>query len=142
MNDDTTSKSRHAYIATYKNMPIMWDSQLQGLVVLISTESKYIGLSSALRTMIPVINLMQELKTRGFPIDTSKPRVRCKLFEDNSGAIEMAKVPKMRPRTKTKRILIHSYVKTFRRFSSVFLNIIQRAGGGTEKYRKVFNANT
>ncbi len=26
--------------------------------------------------------------------------IHCKIFEDNSGAIEMAKVPKMRPRTK------------------------------------------
>ena len=59
--------------------------------------------------MIPVINLLQELKTRGFPIDTSKPRVRCKLFKDNSGAIEMAKVPKMRPRTKHINIRYHHF---------------------------------
>jgi hypothetical protein len=28
------------------------------------------------------------------------PKVHCNLFEDNSGAVELAKVPKMRPRTK------------------------------------------
>jgi hypothetical protein len=29
-----------------------------------------------------------------------KPTIYCTLFEDNSGAIELAKVPKMRPRAK------------------------------------------
>ena len=28
------------------------------------------------------------------------PRVYCKAFEDNSGALELARAPKMRPRTK------------------------------------------
>ena len=28
------------------------------------------------------------------------PRVHCTVFEDNSGALELARLPKMRPRTK------------------------------------------
>jgi hypothetical protein len=28
------------------------------------------------------------------------PKIHCKVFEDNAGAIEIANVPKMRPRTK------------------------------------------
>ena len=33
------------------------------------------------------------------PFETT-PVIHCKLFEDNSGAVELANVPKMRPRTK------------------------------------------
>ena len=33
-------------------------------------------------------------------IRTNKPCVKCTLFEDNNGALELAKSPKYRPRTK------------------------------------------
>ena len=36
-------------------------------------------------------------------------RVHCKVFEDNEGAIEIAKVPKMRPRTKHLNIKYHHF---------------------------------
>ena len=37
------------------------------------------------------------------------PRVYCKAFEDNSGALEMARFPKMRPRTKHINIKYHHF---------------------------------
>jgi hypothetical protein len=44
--------------------------------------------------------LLREMKAFGIPIDKTTPAVHCKLFEDNAGAIQLAKVPKMRPRTR------------------------------------------
>jgi hypothetical protein len=41
----------------------------------------------------------------------TKPTVYCKVFEDNSGAIELAKVPKMRPRTKHINTKYHHFRK-------------------------------
>jgi hypothetical protein len=38
-----------------------------------------------------------------------QPRVTCKVFEDNAGAIEIANVPKMRPRTKHLNIKYHHF---------------------------------
>ena len=48
---------------------------------------------------IPIINLLNEMKERGIPVE-SKAKVHCKVFEDNSGAVEIAKFHKFRPRTK------------------------------------------
>ncbi len=43
---------------------------------------------------------MQEMQEKGYPIGSSKAQVHCKVFEGNSGAIEIAKTAKFRPRTK------------------------------------------
>jgi hypothetical protein len=46
------------------------------------------------------MELAKELSSAGFTMVTKTPEVHCKAFEDNSGAPEMARTPKMRPRTK------------------------------------------
>lgn len=40
---------------------------------------------------------------------TVTPKVHCKAFEDNSGALIMAQIPKMRPRTKHMNIKYHHF---------------------------------
>ena len=37
------------------------------------------------------------------------PNVHCKVFEDNSGALEMAKIHKYRPRTKHLNVKYHHF---------------------------------
>jgi hypothetical protein len=37
------------------------------------------------------------------------PKIRCKIFEDNVGAVEMANVPKMHPCTKHLNIKYHFF---------------------------------
>jgi Reverse transcriptase (RNA-dependent DNA polymerase) len=95
-----TARSRHGYIIAYAGVPISWKSQLQGEIALSSTESEYTGLSYALREAIPIMGMLKEMKSLGFPIRTTKSKVHCRVFEDNSGALEMAKIHKYRPRTK------------------------------------------
>ena len=99
-NDRENARSRHGYIVQYNGCPILWKSQLQGEIALSSTESEYMGISYSLRDTIPIMTTLDEMRTKNFPVKCSKGRVRCKLFEDNSGALEMAKVHKYRPRTK------------------------------------------
>ena len=48
---------------------------------------KYIALSLALRNVIPIMELMDELKERGYDLISTEPIVYCKAFEDNSGAL-------------------------------------------------------
>ena len=100
MSDPSTAKSRTGYIISYGGCPVLWASKLQTEVVLSSTESEYVGLSESLRIAIVMMGLLFEMKTFGIPITKTTPKVFCKLFEDNAGAIHLAKVPKMRPRTR------------------------------------------
>jgi hypothetical protein len=100
MNDPSTAKSRTGYVISYGGCPIIWASKLQTEVVLSSTESEYVGLSESLRVAIVMMSLLLEMKSFGIPIAKAVPTVFCKLFEDNAGAIHLAKVPKMRPRTR------------------------------------------
>ena len=74
-----------------------------------STKSEYIGLSYALREVIPIMELLKEFKTKRIRISSSIPRIHCKVFEDNSGALEMAKVHKYRPRTKHLNVKYHHF---------------------------------
>ena len=79
--------------------PIVWASRLQTEIALSTTEAEYISLSVAMRELIPFVNLIQELAHwMGFP--EMKPDIKCTVFEDNNRAIELARAPKMRPRTK------------------------------------------
>jgi hypothetical protein len=59
--------------------------------------------------MIPPIDLINEFKEYGFKVYSEVPRVHCKAFEDNSGALELARRPKLRPRTKHINIKYHHF---------------------------------
>ena len=100
LEDRAAARSRYGYIIMYAGMPICWVSKLQTEVAMSSTESEYIGISEATREVIPIMELLKELKEAGFNIGETTPTISCKIFEDNSGAIEMATVHKWRPRTK------------------------------------------
>jgi hypothetical protein len=90
-------------------MPNNLESQLQTEIALSSTESKYNGLSYALREVIPIMELLEEMKSFGFPIAGTTSKVHCQHFEDNSGALETAKVHKFRPRTKHINVKMHHF---------------------------------
>jgi len=52
--------------------------------------------------------LLEEIQERGIEV-TTVPTVCCKMFEDNSAALEMAKVPKVRPRTRHINSIYHHF---------------------------------
>ena len=104
-----TAKSRHGYCITYTGCPICWKSQLQPHIALSSSESEYIGLSCELREAIPIMHLLQEMATHDLVPYPSPSRIHCKVFEDNIGALEMAREHKFRPRTKDMHIKYHHF---------------------------------
>ena len=55
------------------------------------------------------MNLVQEMHSLGFIPKYSEPKVYCHVYEDNSGALEMAKVHKYRPRTKHLNVKLHHF---------------------------------
>ena len=78
-------------------------------MALSTTEAEYIALLEAMQDVIVLMQLVKELKGEGFACAALQPAVRCKAFEDNVGAIEIAKLPKMRPRTKHLNIKYHHF---------------------------------
>ena len=107
--DKDTARSRAGYIITYAGCPVYWQSKLITEIALSTTEAEYVAASEALRSVIPMIRLMDELRGRGFTVFSSPPQLHCKLFEDNSGALEMLRVPRFRPRTKHMNIKYHFF---------------------------------
>jgi hypothetical protein len=87
--DPSTAKSRTAFIIRYAGCPVTWASKLQTEVALSSTESEYNALSESLRSVIYMMQLVDEAKGLGWKTFEGKPTVHCKVFEDNSGALEM-----------------------------------------------------
>ena len=109
MEDIDTARSRTGYVISYGGCPVIWASRLQTEIALSTTEAEYIALSSALREVIPMIDLCQEAPKHGVPIPDHKPNVFCKVFEDNSGAYELATTPKLRPRTRHINVKYHHF---------------------------------
>ena len=98
--DPTTSKSRSGWAITYTGCPVTWASKLQTLTALSSTEAEYIAKSTACRELIPILELTKEMCSYHIKSHPATPKIHCKIFEDNSGALEMACSPKICPRTK------------------------------------------
>jgi hypothetical protein len=83
----------------YHGCPVLWASQLQLVFALSTTEAEYVAFSTALRDIIPVMNLLKEMADQGHDM-VNTPTIKCKLFEDNSRALEQATTAKYRPRTR------------------------------------------
>jgi hypothetical protein len=97
MNDPYTARSRMGYTICYAGCPMIWASKMQTEIALSSTKAEYIALSQSMREVLPIMWLLEEAQERGIKINAKPCKVHCKVFEDNEGAIEIAKVPKMRP---------------------------------------------
>jgi hypothetical protein len=109
LEDIDTARSRTGYVISYANCPIIWTSKLQSQIALSSTEAEYLALSTALREVIPLMELVKEMKSHGFGCQATQPKVHCRTFEDNTGAIEIATVHKTRPRTKHINVAYHHF---------------------------------
>ena len=56
-----------------------------------------------------MIQLLEEIISFGIKLVAVVPSIKCKVFEDNIGALELAKAPKLRPRTKYIGIQYHHF---------------------------------
>ena len=109
-DDPSSCLSCTGYIIMYANCPILWSSKMQSIITLSTTEAEYVALSTALRDVIYILQLTTEMKSHGFNVPTpGPPKVTCRVFEDNAGALELAKNPKLHPRTKHIAIPYHHF---------------------------------
>ena len=73
------------------------------------TESEYIAMSESFRVLLPMMDLLEEAKAMGVSMQMGAPAIHCKTFEDNSGALQLARLPKMRPRTRHINVKYHHF---------------------------------
>ncbi len=108
-DDPTTAYSRSGYVITYGGCPIVWQSKMQTEIALSTTESEYLSLSACLRDVIVIQQLLEELTRKNFLGNKAEAVVKCTVFEDNKGCLEIATAPKMRPRTRHIAIKYHHF---------------------------------
>ena len=100
--------SRTGYIISYAGCPLIWCSRLQTEIALSTVEAEYLALSQSLREVIPLMQLLREINLI-FPIHTPTPEIHCKVWEDNEGALSLAKNGRFSPRTKHIAIKYHHF---------------------------------
>ena len=61
-SDPATDKSCSGWVITYAGCRVMWSSKMQTLTALSMTEAEYVALSTALRDLIPMMELLKEMK--------------------------------------------------------------------------------
>ena len=114
-SDLSTACSHTGYVLFYCRSPLLWASKMQMEIMLSSSKSEYIALSQAIHAMVPIMELLKEMKALGFAVSNATPRVHCCTFEDNSSALKMACIPKMHPCTKhlnQKYHFFHSFISS------------------------------
>jgi len=107
-NDPTCVKSRTGYVLMLGGVPVSWSSKLQSKIALSTTEAEYSALSTAMKELIPLRRLIEEL-TKALGVERSaEERLSC-VFEDNRGALTLAntEMPMTTPRTKHYAIELH-----------------------------------
>ncbi len=109
--DPSTSKLQSGWIIFYAGCPVSWASKLQYQVALSTTEAKYVTMSQSLRDVIPIMGLLQEMREQNVNVLVTKPYVYCKVFEDNSGGLKLARLPKLCPRTKHISVCYHHFLQ-------------------------------
>jgi hypothetical protein len=66
-------------------------------------------MSQALRNVIPIMGLLQEMREQDFKVLCIEPYMYCTVFEDNSGALKLARLPKLCPRTEHINVCYHHF---------------------------------
>ncbi len=100
-------------------------SKLQTEIALSTTEAEYVALSQAMQDVIPLMNLLNEF-SEIVPVANVPPQIKCKVFEDNTSCITVAKAPSMTPRTKHLALKYH-FFRAFIKNGSISIHYITSA---------------
>ena len=95
-------------VIIYSNCPVYWGSSLQTKISLSTSEAEYIALSYALRELLPLMTMLEEIN-EVFPLHITKPKFVCSVHEDNQSCIKMATGDKFSPRTKYIALKYHHF---------------------------------
>ena len=94
----------------YAGWPIVVISRMQTEIALSTAKSGYIACSTAMREVISLIQLMEEIN-KIFKLHMPKAKMFCNVYEDNESCIAMAKRRKFSSRNKHIAIKYHHFRK-------------------------------
>jgi len=107
-HESSSVKSRTGYVILFANCPLLWASKLQTEIALSTTEAEYIALSQAMRDLIPLRTLLQEIVSFA-NVTIGESTTYSTVFEDNKSCVDLIKSPKMNPRTRHIAIKYHHF---------------------------------
>ncbi len=70
---DSSTSVCGGWIIFYAGCPISWASKLESQVAVSTTEAEYIVMSQALRDVIPIMGLLQEMREQDFKVLCTSP---------------------------------------------------------------------
>jgi hypothetical protein len=88
---------------------LMWVSKLQTEIASSTMEAEYIALSQSMKDLIPLRRMTKMVCDIILGAKHYKARMYSKVFEDNNGALQLARAPRMTPRTKHYGIKYHFF---------------------------------
>ena len=88
-SDTDNVMSQTSMAIMYANYPIYWNISLQTEIALSNSEVEYIALSSALREVLTLMTMIEEIN-KVFPLLIQNPKFVCQVHEDNQSCIKMA----------------------------------------------------
>ena len=107
--DPVSVKSRTGYTLTLFGCPIIWASKLQTEITLSSTAAEYVAFSMAMRELLPMRALLNELGSKLHLNFLTTSLVRSTVFEDNQGCLSLVNVPKMSTKNKYLALKYHFF---------------------------------
>ena len=107
--DPVSVKSRTGFTLTLFGCPIVWQSKLQTEITLSSTAAEYVAFSMAMRELLPMRALLEEVSAKLDLQVLKTSLVRSTVFEDNQGCLSLVNVPKMSARNKYLALKYHFF---------------------------------
>ena len=108
-DDPKSVKSRSGFVITLAKIPVAWGGGLQSETALSTMEAEYISLSKALRILLPLRIILDEIAIAlGLKHDPHST-IKSTVFEDNQACLSLATSdpPKMTPRSKSIAVKYH-----------------------------------
>jgi hypothetical protein len=87
----------------------LWSSKFQDKICLSSTAAEYVAFSMAMRELLPMRALLQEIGTKLDLPFIKHSLVGSTVFEDNQGCLSLVNVPKMSTRNKYLALKYHFF---------------------------------
>jgi Reverse transcriptase (RNA-dependent DNA polymerase) len=107
--DPISVKSRTGYVIMLANCPLIWVSKLQTEIAVATMEAEYIALSQSMKDLIPLRRMTTLVCDALLGKKNYKAKMYSKVFEDNNGALQLARSPRITPRTKHYGIKYHFF---------------------------------